>query len=93
MLLRKLTTFGACLTQMWLIAVSLQVRGYNVGELAASRSFAEGALELRVPVAGKTVYAFYEAGTDLGSSKHVKGNPTEYYRRAGRSAPLPQPCV
>ena len=62
----------------------LQVRGYNVGELAACRSFLEGAAELRVPVAGKTVYAFYEHGTDLGSSKAVKGNPTEYYRRAGR---------
>lgn len=61
-----------------------QVRGYNVGELAACRSFLEGAAELRVPVLGKTVYAFYEYGTDLGSSKLVKGNPTEYYRRAGR---------
>ena len=55
-----------------------------MGELAACRSFLEGAAELRVPVLGKTVYAFYEYGTDLGSSKLVKGNPTEYYRRAGR---------
>jgi hypothetical protein len=74
------------------------VRGYNVGELAASRSFAEGAAEVRVPVAGKTVYGFYEYGTDLGSSKLVKGNPTEYYRRAGRcnaACPLRRfrPCL
>lgn len=66
----------------------MQVRGYNVGELAACRSFVETAAELRVPVAGKHVYAFYEFGSDLGSSKHVKGNPTEYYRRAGSGASL-----
>ncbi|BDA41547.1 Protein TOC75, chloroplastic [Coccomyxa sp. Obi] len=64
------------------------VRGYNVGELAACRSFLEGAVELRVPVLGKHVYGFYEYGTDLGSSKLVKGNPTEYYRRAGSGASL-----
>ncbi len=29
------------------------------------------------------VYGFYEWGSDLGSSKAVRGNPTEYYRRAG----------
>jgi hypothetical protein len=69
----------------WVVA---QVRGYNVGELAACRSFLEGAVELRVPVLGKHVYAFYEYGTDLGSSKLVKGNPTEYYRRAGSGASL-----
>ena len=61
-------------------AIMMQVRGYNVGELAACRSFLETAAELRVPVAGKHIYGFYEFGTDLGSSKHVKGNPTEYYR-------------
>ena len=27
-----------------------QVRGYNVGELAACRSFVEGAVELRLPL-------------------------------------------
>ncbi len=29
------------------------------------------------------VFAFYETGSDLGSSHLVKGNPTEYFRRAG----------
>lgn len=32
------------------------------------------------------VYGFYEAGTDLGSSPEVRGNPTEYYRRVGRGS-------
>ena len=59
-----------------------------MGELAACRSFLETAAELRVPVLGKQVYGFYEFGTDLGSSKAVKGNPTEYYRRAGSGASL-----
>lgn len=31
-------------------------------------------------------YAFYETGTDLGSSKEVRGNPTEYFRRVGRGS-------
>lgn len=59
------------------------VRGFNVGELAACRRFAETAVELRVPVLGRQLFAFYEHGTDLSSSKLVRGNPTEYYRRAG----------
>lgn len=59
------------------------VRGFNVGELAACRRFLEAAVELRVPVFGRQVYAFFEHGTDLGSSAEVRGNPTEYYRRAG----------
>ena len=33
-------------------------------------------------------YAFYERGTDLGSSKDVRGNPTEYFRRVGRGSSL-----
>ena len=32
------------------------------------------------------VYAFAEHGTDLGSSKDVKGNPTEFFRRAGQGS-------
>ncbi|KAK9809832.1 hypothetical protein WJX72_000025 [[Myrmecia] bisecta] len=61
------------------------VRGYNVGELAACRNFLETAVELRVrlPVLKQNVYAFVEHGTDLGSSKLIRGNPTEYFRRAG----------
>ncbi len=31
-----------------------QVRGYNVGELAACRSFVEGAVELRLPLPVRT---------------------------------------
>ena len=60
------------------------VRGYNIGELAASRRFVEAAAELRVPIFGRQVYGFCELGSDLGSSKEVSGNPTEYYRRIGR---------
>ena len=44
------------------------VRGYNVGELAACRRFAEAAAELRVPLLGQQVFAFAEYGSDLGSS-------------------------
>lgn len=59
------------------------VRGYNYGELAACRRFVEGAVELRAPLLGQQVYAFAEGGSDLGSSKEVRGNPTAYYRRVG----------
>lgn len=41
------------------------------------------AAEVRVPVRNTHVYAFVEHGNDLGSSKSVKGNPTEVYRRMG----------
>lgn len=44
------------------------VRGYNVGELAACRRYAEAAAELRVPVLGQQLFAFAEYGSDLGSS-------------------------
>uniref|UniRef100_K3ZR18 Uncharacterized protein n=1 Tax=Setaria italica TaxID=4555 RepID=K3ZR18_SETIT len=63
------------------------VRGYGMGELGASRNLLEVATELRVPITVKNkqtqVYVFAEHGTDLGSSKDVKGNPTEFFRRAG----------
>nr|DAD26480.1 TPA_asm: hypothetical protein HUJ06_027948 [Nelumbo nucifera] len=59
------------------------VRGYNMGELGACRNILELAAELRIPVRNTHVYAFAEHGNDLGSSKDVKGNPTEFYRRAG----------
>ena len=67
----------------FLLGGPYSVRGYNVGELAACRRFAEGAAELRLPVLGRQVYAFAEAGSDLGSSEEVRGNPTAYFRRAG----------
>ena len=59
------------------------IRGYNIGEVAAARRFIEVSGELRVPVLGQHVYGFYEMGSDLGSSKELRGNPTEYFRRAG----------
>ena len=42
--------------------------------------------EIRVPVKNTHVYAFAEHGNDLGSSKDVKGNPTEAYRRMGHGS-------
>ncbi|XP_004293175.1 PREDICTED: protein TOC75-3, chloroplastic-like isoform X2 [Fragaria vesca subsp. vesca] len=62
------------------------VRGYNMGEIGAARQILELAAELRIPVKGKNVYAFVEHGNDLGSSKDVKGNPTEVYRRVGHGS-------
>ena len=59
------------------------MRGFNVGEVATTRFFLEGAAELRVPVKGRILYAFAEHATDLGSSASVKGNPTQYFRRPG----------
>ncbi|KAL6856156.1 hypothetical protein ACP4OV_018958 [Aristida adscensionis] len=66
------------------------VRGCEMGELGACRNLLEVATELRVPITVKNkhaqVYAFAEHGTDLGSSKDVKGNPTEFFRRAGHGS-------
>ncbi|KAL1827532.1 hypothetical protein ACET3Z_005944 [Daucus carota] len=62
------------------------VRGYNMGELGAARNILELAAELRVPVRNTHVYAFAEHGNDLGSSKEVKGNPTEVYRHMGQGS-------
>ena len=60
-------------------------RAYSVGELGAARRMAEVAAELRVtlPFIKNQVYGFWERATDLGSSAEVRGNPTEFYRRAG----------
>eukprot|EP00897_Mesotaenium_endlicherianum_P009447 jgi/Mesen1/8530/ME000480S07885 len=44
------------------------------------------ATEVRLPVKGTHVYGFAEYGTDLGSSKAVKGNPTDFFRRVGHGA-------
>ena len=44
------------------------------------------AAELRVPVKNTYVYAFAEHGNDPGSSKDVKRNPTEFFRRAGHGS-------
>ncbi|CAH8306321.1 unnamed protein product [Eruca vesicaria subsp. sativa] len=62
------------------------VRGYSMGELGAARNILELSAEIRVPVKNTHVYAFAEHGNDLGSSKDVKGNPTEAYRRMGHGS-------
>ncbi|GLT77341.1 hypothetical protein SLA2020_489390 [Shorea laevis] len=62
------------------------VRGYNMGELGAARNIIELGAEIRIPVRNTHVYAFAEHGNDLGSSKDVKGNPTEVYRRMGHGS-------
>ncbi|PNT64189.1 hypothetical protein BRADI_4g25730v3 [Brachypodium distachyon] len=67
------------------------VRGYGMGELGASRNLLEVAAEVRIPVPlmkkqQTQVYAFAKHGTDLGSSKDVKGNPTEFFQRAGHGS-------
>lgn len=49
-------------------------------------SFFQLAAELRVPVRNVDTYAFVEHGNDLGSSKDVKGNPTEFFRRMGHGS-------
>ncbi len=47
-------------------------------------------MQVRVPMRNYglpgTVYAFTEYGTDLGSSRSLEGNPTEFYRKAGHGA-------
>ncbi|XP_044505110.1 protein TOC75-3, chloroplastic-like [Mangifera indica] len=62
------------------------VRGYNMGELGAARNILELGAEIRIPVRNTHMYAFAEHGNDLGSSKDVKGNPTEVYRRMGHGS-------
>lgn len=44
------------------------LRGFNVGEVAACRRFVEAAVELRYPVFGRQLFAFYEHANDLGES-------------------------
>lgn len=52
------------------------------------RRFIEAGAEARLPLKNYklpgTAYAFAEFGSDLGSASSVPGNPTEYYRKAGR---------
>lgn len=61
-------------------------RGYSVGEIGVCRSVLESALELRVPIpyANTHAFMFWESCSDLNSSSKVLGNPTEFYRRAGK---------
>ncbi|KAK9810669.1 hypothetical protein WJX73_008942 [Symbiochloris irregularis] len=64
------------------------VRAYSVGELATGRRLAELGAELRVPIPriNKQVFAFAEWGSDLGSSKAVRGNPTAFFLKPGSGA-------
>ncbi|GAB2285813.1 Putative translocon at the outer envelope membrane of chloroplasts 75-III [Dionaea muscipula] len=83
--------YGGCVGDLpsydaFVLGGPYSVRGYNMGELGAARNILEVAAELRVPVRNTHVYAFVEHGNDLGSSKDVKGNPTEVYRRLGHGS-------
>lgn len=58
---------------------------------SATQSVVQVAAEVRIPVPlmkkqQTQVYAFAKHGTDLGSSKDVKGNPTEFFQRAGHGS-------
>ncbi len=44
------------------------------------------AAEIQVPTRKTHTYGFVEYGTDLGSSKDVRGNPTEFFLQAGHGA-------
>ena len=61
------------------------VRGYNLGELGSARRYLECAAEVRaqVPKTSHTAFAFYEHGSDLGSSRTVRGAPTNYFEKPG----------
>lgn len=61
------------------------VRGYTLGELASARTYAEVAVEARaqLPMTRHQVFAFAEHGTDMGSAEAVKGNPTQFLKKAG----------
>ncbi|KAI3982817.1 hypothetical protein MKX01_010300 [Papaver californicum] len=83
--------YGGCLGDLpsydaFTLGGPYSVRGYNMGELGACMNILEVAAELRVPVRNTHIYAFVEHGYDLGSSKDLKGNPTEFYRRAGNGS-------
>ncbi|GMI92171.1 MODIFIER OF ARG1 1, translocon at the outer envelope membrane of chloroplasts 75-III [Hibiscus trionum] len=83
--------YGGCVGDLpsydaFTIGGPYSVRGYNMGELGAARNILELGAEIRIPVRNTHVYAFAEHGNDLGSSKDVKGNPTEVYRRMGHGS-------
>lgn len=70
----------------WLTDIIFQVRGYQVGEVAATRGFLEGAVELRLPWKGRRFYTFAEGASDLGASEYVVGNPTGYFNKPGSAS-------
>ncbi len=73
-----------CHTQCFVPQVALLT---TACALVACRRFVELAAEARFPLKNYglpgQVYSFVEYGSDLGSSKSLEGNPTEYYRKAG----------
>jgi hypothetical protein len=82
--------YGGCVGSLptydaFLLGGPHSVRGFTLGELGAARRILEAGVELRVPVPvlNQHVYGFYEYGSDLGSSKDVTGNVTEWLRRPG----------
>ncbi|KAK7257826.1 hypothetical protein RIF29_32077 [Crotalaria pallida] len=83
--------YGGCIGDLpsydaFILGGPFSVRGYRMGEIGVARKILELAAELRIPIKGKHVYVFAEHGNDLGSSKDVKGNPTEAYGRRGHGS-------
>lgn len=62
------------------------VHGYNMGELGAAHNFLELAAEIQVPTRKTHTCGVVEYGTDLGSSKDVRGKPTKFFQQAGHGA-------
>jgi hypothetical protein len=50
------------------------------------RKFVHLAAEIQVPITKTHTYGFVEYGTDLGSSKDVRGNLTEFFQQTGHGA-------
>lgn len=69
-----------------LLKFAVRVKTFLMYNICLSKCHVQLAAELRIPVRGTHVYAFAEHGNDLGSSKDVKGNPTEVYRRMGHGS-------
>ncbi|GAB2211997.1 hypothetical protein Droror1_Dr00025338 [Drosera rotundifolia] len=83
--------YGGCIGDLpsydaFVLGGPYSMRSYNMRELGTARNILEVAVELRVPVRNTHVYGLVEHETDLGSSKEVKGNPTEVYRRLGHES-------
>ena len=63
---------------------SSSVRGWGSCDLAVSKSFIEGTVEYRFPVWRMISGAFFvDAGSDLGSQKHVPGKPGKILQKSG----------
>jgi hypothetical protein len=69
-----------------IVVLIISINTLSGKQLSDFLFFLQLAAEIRIPIKGTHVYAFAEHGTDLGSSKDVKGNPTEVYRRMGQGS-------